>query len=330
MKKHSYVFIVLLLMAFFVIGCTGSLKVNRQDGEFPSSVVAQNGWLAVKGRFLVNEKGKKLVLKGVSYSWHNWRPRFYNASTVKFLQKEWKCTLVRAAMGVEPTGAYIENPQFASDCITKVVDAAIQSGIYVIIDWHSHHIYTEEAKAFFAQMAAKYKDVPNIIYEIFNEPVDDSWEALKAYSEEIIKTIRAEGAQSVILVGTSHWDQDIHLPADNPITGYNNIMYTLHFYAAAHKQELRDRADYVLNKNLPIFVSECAGMEANGDGAIHYEEWGIWLEWMKKNSISWAAWSISDKDETCSMIQTTGASEGGWKDSDLKRWGIIVKKELSN
>ncbi|KAA6305235.1 hypothetical protein EZS27_043112, partial [termite gut metagenome] len=90
----------------------------------------------------------------------------------------------------------------------------------VIIDWHSHHIRTEEAKAFFAQMAAKYKDVPNIIYEIFNEPVDDSWEALKAYSEEIIKTIRAEGAQNLILVGTSHWDQDIHLPADNPIIGY--------------------------------------------------------------------------------------------------------------
>ncbi|KAA6326943.1 Endoglucanase [termite gut metagenome] len=328
MKRHS--FIVLLLMTFFITGCTSPSKGNQQDGKPLISVVAQNGRLAVKGRFLVNERGEKVVLKGISYGWHNWWSRFYNASSVDFLQEEWGCTLVRAAMGVEPAGAYIENPQLASDCVTKVVDAAIQSGIYVIIDWHSHHIRTEEAKAFFAQMAAKYKDVPNIIYEIFNEPVDDSWEALKAYSEEIIKTIRAEGAQNLILVGSSHWDQDIHLPADNPITGYDNIMYTLHFYAATHKQELRDRADYAVNKNLPIFVSECAGMEASGDGAIHYEEWGKWLEWMKKNSISWVAWSVSDKDETCSMIQTTGASEGGWKDSDLKEWGIVVRKELSN
>ncbi|KAA6320222.1 Endoglucanase 4 [termite gut metagenome] len=47
-------------------------------------------------------------------------------------------------------------------------------------------------------------------------------------------------AQNVILVNSSHWDQDIHLPADNPITGYDNIMYTLHFYAATHKQELKN------------------------------------------------------------------------------------------
>ncbi|KAA6305236.1 Endoglucanase Z, partial [termite gut metagenome] len=87
------------------------------------------------------------------YGWHNWWSRFYNASSVDFLQEEWGCTLVRAAMGVEPAGAYIETPQLASDCVTKVVDAPIQSGRYVIIDWHSHHIRTEEARAFFAQMA---------------------------------------------------------------------------------------------------------------------------------------------------------------------------------
>jgi len=81
-------------------------------------------------------------------------------------------------------------------------------------------------------MARKYKDYPNIIYEIFNEPVDDSWETVKAYSEEVIKTIRAFDKSNVILVGSPHWSQDVHIVADNPLVGFENIMYTLHFYAA--------------------------------------------------------------------------------------------------
>lgn len=184
-------------------------------------------------------------------------------------------------------------------------------------------------KEFFTQMATRYKGVPNVIYEVFNEPVEDSWEQVKAYSVEVIKTIRAIEPDAVILVGCPHWDQDIHLAADDPITGYSNIMYTLHFYANTHGQWLRDRADYALGKGLPIFVSECAGMEASGDGPINKEEWGNWLEWMQRHSISWVAWSLSDKDETCSMFYPSASSEGNWKDADMKEWGRMVRDELT-
>ena len=186
----------------------------------------------------------------------------------------------------------------------------------------------EEAKEFFAQMATRYKGVPNVIYEVFNEPVEDSWEQVKAYSVEIIKTIRAIEPEAVILVGCPHWDQDIHLAADDPITGYNNIMYTVHFYANTHGQWLRDRTDYALGKGLPVFISECAGMEASGDGAVNKEEWQNWLDWMQQRSISWVAWSVSDKNETCSMLLPSASSDGNWADQDMKEWGRIVRDEL--
>ena len=235
---------------------------------------------------------------------------------------------IRAAIGVDPKKGYIDNPDFSIACLTNVVDAAIENNMYVIIDWHSHHIRLEEAKAFFTLAAEKYKDYPNIIYEIYNEPIDDSWEEVKAYSEEIIKTIRSIDKDNIILVGTPHWDQDIHLAADNPITGYKNIMYTLHFYAGTHKQELRDRADYALSKNLPIFVSECAGMNADGDGTINLEEWNTWKEWMNQHQMSWAAWSIADKNETCSMIKSKKSPAYGWTENDLKEWGKIIQNTL--
>lgn len=284
--------------------------------------------LSVDGTSLVNEKGEKVVLKGVSYGWHQFWPRFYNASSVSYLVNTWGAEVVRAAMGIELEDAYLDNPQKGIDCVQAVADAAIENGVYVIIDWHSHGIRTEEAKDFFRKMATRYKGVPNVIYEVFNEPVEDSWQQVKTYSEEVIKVIRSIDPDALILVGTPHWDQDIHLAADNPIKGYNNIMYTLHFYANTHRQELRDRADYALAKGLPLFVSECAGMEASGDGPIDKEEWKKWLDWMQQHSISWVAWSVSDKDETCSMLLPSAASEGNWEDKDMKEWGRIVRDEL--
>lgn len=313
--KYIYLLISLLILS----SCKSSVVPAEEDAR-----------LSVEGTFLMNGKGERVVLKGVSFGWHNWWPRFYNASVVKMLKDEWNCTVVRAAMGVEPDGGYLTNPEKALDCIMTVADAAIENKMYVIIDWHSHGIHTEAAKDFFTKMAHRYKDSPYVIYEIFNEPVEDSWNTVKAYSEEVIRAIRTVDADNLILVGTPHWDQDIHLAADNPIKEYDNIMYTLHFYAATHKQELRDRADYALSRGLPLFVSECAGMEASGDGPVNQQEWDAWRGWMKKNDISWVCWSVSDKDETCSMVYADAPSEGKWTKSALKDWGQIVKAALQN
>lgn len=323
MKNYLTIILAACLVCLTSCGSKASKQVETEE-----SAAVQVSPLSVQGTQLVNDKGEKVVLHGVSYGWHVFWPRFYNASSVAYLANEWGAQVVRAAMGVEPEGAYLDNPEKALECVQAVVDAAIANNIYVIIDWHSHGLHTEEAKAFFQQMATRYKGVPNVIYEIFNEPVEDTWEQVKAYSEEVIKTIRAIEPDALILVGTPHWDQDVYLAADAPLTGYGNIMYTLHFYASTHKQDLRDRADYALGKGLPLFVSECAGMEASGDGPIDKEEWGRWLSWMQGNGISWVVWSVSDKDETCSMLYPSASSEGDWKEDDLKEWGKMVREEL--
>jgi endoglucanase len=235
---------------------------------------------------------------------------------------------VRAAIGVEPDGGYLLSPTTSLNCLYAVVDAAIKNDIYVIVDWHSHNILLEDAKGFFKTVAEKYKDKPNIIYELFNEPEQQTWTQVKAYSEEVIGTIRAIAPKNIILVGSPQWDQSVDKPAADPITKYDNLMYTLHFYAASHGQWLRDRATAAFNKGLPLFVSECAGMEASGNGAISKTEWQSWVQWMSDHNVSWAAWSVSDKDETCSMIKNASSPVSGWTDNDLKEWGQMVRTEL--
>ena len=233
-----------LAAAALFLGMFMSLNLQAQP-------VKEHGNLSVKGIQLTDEHGKATVLNGVSYGWHNWWPRFYNKDCVKWLATDWKCSVVRAALGVEPKGGYLDKPDWSKEKLEAVIQAAIENDVYVIIDWHSHSIKLAEAKLFFAEMARKYGKNPHVIYELFNEPVNDSWPKVKEYSIELIKTIRAIDPDNVILVGSPHWDQDIHLVADDPIKGFTNIMYTCHFYAATHGKFLRDRCDYAIEEGNP-------------------------------------------------------------------------------
>lgn len=316
MRFKIYILIILYIFSFFYINKAQPVKINGQ--------------LRIVGNELLNENNKIVVLKGVSLGWHNWWPRFYNKEIVSWLRDEWNCDVIRLAMGVEPNNGYLKNPNWSTSLIKEVIEAAIINDVYVIVDWHSHNIYKNEAKTFFSEIAKEYGKYPHIIYEIFNEPERISWDEVKNYSIEVIKEIRKYDEDNIILVGNPHWDQDIHIVADDPIIGFENIMYTVHFYAGSHKEFLRDRIEYALNKNIPIFISECGSMNYNGNGPIDYTEWDKWIKFISNHKLSWIAWSISDKDETCSMLNKTANSIGNWKDDDIKEWGKLVLKTLKS
>lgn len=312
MKK---IFFVIVLNAFFIAG--------------KAQPVNKHGQLSLKGTQLVDAKGNPLALHGMSFGWHNLWPRFYNKGAVHELVTKWNSTVVRASMGIELNNSgYLKSPEQSVKLMKDVVDACIKEGVYVIIDWHDHNIHTKEAVAFFTMMAKEYGQHPHIIYEIFNEPDYETWPEVKAYSEEVIKAIRANDPDNIILVGSPKWDQDIQLPAADPIKGYSNLMYTMHFYAGTHKKWLRDRTDEAIAKGLPIFISECAGMQATGDGPLDHAEWKAFVEWMDARGLSWVAWSVSDKKETCSILNPSAASNGEWNEADVKEWGTLTRSYL--
>lgn len=298
--------------------------------------------LRVEGTALMNESGDTVELKGMSFGWNVLWPRFYNAQAVKHVVKDWDAELVRAAIGVEIDDDecrmrnYLKDPDFGKQCACTIVDAAIENGVYVLVDWHAHGLHTEAAVEFFTYMATKYKGVPNVIYEIWNEPsykdhinqIDYTWAEIKEYSETVIAAIRAVEPDAVIVVGTPRWSQNVDDAANDPILGYENLMYTLHFYAGTHKEWLREKGDYALSKGMALFVTECGGMNADGQGPIDVESTEAWIEWMDENDISYAFWSISDKEETCSMLLPSAPSEGPWADADLRPWGRFVKEQL--
>lgn len=315
--------------------------------------------LHVDGTQLVNESGEAVTFRGMSFGWHNIWPRFYNMEAVKYLHDVWGCDIFRAAIGADDhakadnpdiKGGYASEPAFALECAYNVIDGAIATGSYVIVDWHSHVLHLEEAKSFFTAVATKYKGCPNIIYELFNEPVcfsfengaenpyedlgnpermNSYWQELKSYAGELIETITSiDDSDPVILMGCPSWDQRIDLPAASPVEGYANLMYTMHFYAATHGQWLRDATDAAIAAGIPVFISECAGCEATGDGYLDREAWKTYSDWATEKGMSMMAWSISDKVETCSMFTKEAPSEGPWEGELVKEWGQIVREWL--
>lgn len=220
-------------------------------------------------------------------------------------------------MGVDESGGYISDTNNENkNKVKAVVDAAIANDMYVIIDWHSHHAedYETEAVDFFTEMAQTYGDYPNVIYEIYNEPLNTAdWSTtIKPYAEDVIAAIRAEDPDNLIIVGTSTWSQDVDIASQDPIEGHINIAYTLHFYAGTHTQYLRDKAAQALSNGIALFVTEWGTVSASGDGDVATLETESWMAFLRSNNISHARlrarWSHSNIAGDCPLAETEGTA----------------------
>jgi endoglucanase len=305
-------------------------ETSIPEASARTSPVASHGQLSVKGAKLLDASAKPVILRGQSFGWDNWWPQYYNAQVVRWLWEDWCVDVVRAAMGVEPDGAYLQNPAASKQRVEAVIDGAIAAGVYVIVDWHSHNIRQPEAVAFFSEIAAKYGDEPNVIYEIFNEPEkDETWPQVKDYASAVIGAIRQHDPDNVVIVGSPEWDQRIDLVAADPLQGQTNVMYSVHFYADTHRDWLRKRTQAAIDRGIPVFVSESGGMQASGQGQNNYLEWKAWTDFMDANQISWVNWSVSDKaGETCSILEPGSNASGGWTAAELTESGEHVRNVM--
>ncbi|WP_461448807.1 glycoside hydrolase family 5 protein [Mucilaginibacter sp.] len=317
------------LIAYIILIFTCAIS----HAQSMSTAVSINGALMIKHGKIVNKNGVEPQLHGVSFSWSIWQgQKYYTAAVVDWLLSDFKISIMRAAVAVQPDSGYLQKPEMQAKLIQDVVDEAIKDGIYVIIDWHDHHsnLHIAQSKAFFAMMAKRYAGVPNVIYEIWNEPEKIGWDTVKSYALQIIPEIRKYDTHNLIIVGSPHWDQDVDVAAANPIKGYKNIAYSFHFYASDpnHQQPLRDKADMAIKKGLPILVTEWGVGEASGDGKFDMPEVNTWMDWLTKNKLSWTNWNITDKHETTALLLPGASVNGNWMIEQLTPAGNYIRTQI--
>ncbi|MBP3814181.1 MAG: glycoside hydrolase family 5 protein, partial [Butyrivibrio sp.] len=328
MKK---IFGVISIIAAFslILGILSSgFTSHAEDSSFIHARPSANGQLSVKGTQLVDKNGSPVILKGISLHGLTWFPDFVSNDIFKQVSTEWDCNLIRLPIYSELycNGEKNENTVL----LRRGVDYAIENDMYVMVDWHilndyDPNINIDEAMDFFAQISSEYAGVPNIIYEICNEPNQKcSWSDVYEYSNKVIPIIRANSPDAVILVGTTTYDKDLIMASRKPLD-FDNVMYVLHFYAATHQEDLQGELLEALDKGLPVFISECGICEASGNGQIDYESAAKWFNILHKHGISYAIWSLSNKDETSAMLNPKYDPTAPMTDDDLTPSGTWVK-----
>nr|WP_300837186.1 cellulase family glycosylhydrolase [uncultured Acetatifactor sp.] len=292
--------------------------------------------LSVSGARLTDQDGNPVQLRGISTHGLAWYPEYVNAECFRQLKEEWAANVVRLAMYTAESGGYCTggNQEDLKALVKEGVEYATDCGLYVIIDWHilsdgNPNTYLDQAKEFFREMSGEYAEYENVLYEICNEPNGGvSWNDIKAYAEQVIPVIREQDADGVILVGTPNWSQYVDQAAADPITGYDNIMYTLHFYAATHTDSLRDTMVKAVEAGLPVFVSEYGICDASGNGAIDRTQADKWMEVMDEYGISYVAWNLSNKSETSAILKNSCGKTSGFNREDLSDSGAWLVETL--
>lgn len=291
----------------------------------PTTPVGQHGQLRVAGQYLVDKNDEPIQLEGVSSMWLNWESRFsQNKQGLQWLRDNWDLTLYRVAFGVEPDNAYLAHPEENMKRLRTAVHNAIDLGIYVIIDWHAHHAQTSaaDAEAFFTQMSAEFGQYPHVLYETFNEPLGDhSWsDTIKPYHERIIPAIRKNDPDGVIILGNRQWDQRPDEAVADPVAG-DNLMYTVHFYACTHGEEIRANAEKAYQAGFALFASEWGTTPADGGDAkpiVCADSAQQWHDWMQERNISWAAWKFDTcNHSSCFFNRSDVPVDGNWTDEWL-------------
>ena len=319
------------LLCFFLAICLiFPIAVSvAAEGGTQTARPSVNGRLHVEGSQLVDSSGKAVQLKGVSTHGLTWFPDFINENLFRQVSEDWDGNLVRLAMYASVyTG---KDREKSYELMRKGIEAAKAADLYAVVDWHileqgDPNAQFAEAKDFFERITSDYPDCPNLLFEICNEPNGEAdWGDVMRYANKVIPLIRRNIPEAVILVGTPEWDRNLASALLRPLE-YENLMYVLHFYAASHKEGLRDELSTVVEAGLPVFVSECGISESDGDGCLDFESAAEWFTYLNEHKISYAVWSLSDKDETSAFFRPGFDPDSAIRDSDLTDTGLWVRE----
>ena len=335
MKKLWSLLLAAILIMTLLAGCAAKNTPNvYSDGRArPSSC----GQLQVINGKLCSESGEPVMLRGVSTNGLITAESFINEPLFEELSKDDGVNLIRLALytyGVGVVGYCTggDKDRHKQD-IANGVEYARKQDMYVLIDWHilsdgDPNMYIDEAIDFFAETAEKYSGYNNVLYEICNEPNGVDWQTVKNYAEQIIPVIREKDPDSVIIVGNPDWSKDLYSVAADPLD-FGNILYTLHFYAASHGQDVRDMVEEVSRNGLPVFVTEFGVTASSGGFPRDLESADIWIDLLERENISYCMWSFSNVAEPCSALRSDVLKYSGFEKEDYNATGLWLLDTLA-
>ena len=204
------------------------------------------------------------------------------------------------------------NPAYAGATYQSAIHAYInllhQRGLYAILELHWNAPGTSQATgqqvmpdadhspAFWTSVATFFKADPAVLFELYNEPHDVSWDVWRnggpsgdgfqaVGMQQLYEAVRSTGADNLVVIGGLRYAFDLSMVGAAPIAGYN-ILYATHPYDQADKQAAAwDGSWGYLTARAPVVVTEfgsttnCAG-KYNSDVITYADTHGAsWVGW---------------------------------------------------
>ena len=294
--------------------------------------------------------GAVVTLRGPSLFWSVWGgEEAFKRAVVSSIKNDWQADVIRVPIAVDnygekPSGALDysnESTRTLNGQFTRAVNMvnwAQEQGLYVIIDFHSHRMTNQNnrneasnrdlrklAGDFFYQLAKRFPNSPNLIYETWNEPCKNSggpcdygWSYIKDYHNHAIGSIQAgirDGGggtrKPLVIAGTPDWSSRLNVLLNsngtkntNAMLGYSNALYAFHFYAASHSDSYKGQVNNAFKAGIPIFVSEYGCTTADGQSGFDATKCNDWQGFLNQFNIGHARWAVTRLSGETAMLKS--------------------------
>lgn len=266
--------LVLLLAGLTLLGF-GHLSIRTpvdQRAEFDcGSCGTYSERLVADGHDLVRSDGSTVTLRGVMV------PALERLSDKGRLGLELFRSIAAAGanvvrLPVDPE-TWRTDPEYLARYLDPAVRWAGEAGLYAIVDLHMiGNVVTGTGQAmpeaparplvegFWRAVAAYFRAAPHTLFEIFNEPAGIAADAWQPVAADLVRTIRAGGAQQLVIVGGVDFASDASWVANTPIAD-DNVAYAVHVYPGTSIDWRRSFGE--LAARHPVLVTEWGFMDEN-------------------------------------------------------------------
>ena len=273
--------------------------------------------LQVDGNWIRDANGNGVTLQGVSVlapeqndvcEYCNSRPTSELIDLAADAGAGWNSDVVR--LPVTEISSTTDLAAYDAQYIAPYVQQAVDLGIYIIIDLHLVRDYGDAAgavpqsmvKRFWDYIAPIYGGTSNVIFEVFNEPINPAdWNTWKNYIQPVVDSLRTTAPDTLLLMGSPQWSTMLNGATTNPVDD-DNLAYVYHIYpnqgsptAALLDAKFGNAADQV-----PVVITEFGwNPEGEFSDAVTRgttSNWGVpFREYVDAHPwIGWQAWILDN------------------------------------